>query len=220
MKTLSYWARSHKAAARILIVLSYLLLNVLGWLTGGLFHDSGILLTETALFVTITIYLAGAVFYPAKRGKAKWSCHAFFVRQKTCDLFLISATFGLVVYAGNRTSELPTSAPLAAAVSNAFVLPEDSVKKHKSVEEFALAVKDANGKLWPWKERKKLLKQQVYELKKAPAMTNGERTFLTILFVLLAIGLELGIMALSCSLSCSGAEGLAVLVGVGGTARH
>ena len=218
MKTISYWARTHKATARMLIALFYILLNILGWLTGSLLHDSGIFLSPTALSLTVTIYLAGAVFYPARRGKAKPGSTIYYFRQKTCDFLLISATFGLIVFTGNRANGIATTTTVKAAVTNYSVLPEDSVKRHKSVAEFAAAMKDNSGKLVQWKERKKILQQQLTEIKKAPAMTSTERTFLTILFVLLAIGLELGVMALSCSLSCSGSEGAAILVGVGGTA--
>ncbi|HEV7332600.1 MAG TPA: hypothetical protein VGN63_16295 [Flavisolibacter sp.] len=218
MKTISYWARSHKAAARALLVLSYLLLNSIGWQMGVLLHDSGILFSETALTITVAIYLAGAVFYPAKRWKTVWGSNKYYIRQKTCDFLLISGTFAMIVYAGNRAESFPSSVAATAAVTSNSLAPGDSVKRHKSVAEFASAMKDSKGRLLQWKERKKILKQQVNEIKKAPAMTSAERTFLTILFVLLAIGLEMGVLALSCSLSCSGSEGAALLVGVGGTA--
>ena len=79
-------------------------------------------------------------------------------------------------------------------------------------------MKDENGKMLKWKERKKMLKEQVKEIKKANNLSNGEKALLVILSVLVAAGLLYLVAALSCSLSCSGSDAAAVLVGVGGIA--
>ena len=47
--------------------------------------------------------------------------------------------------------------------------------------------------------------------------TNGERTALIILCILIAIGLLLLVAGLSCNLSCSGSEGAATVVLIFGT---
>jgi hypothetical protein len=217
MKAISYWANRHKPTARLLIVFLYVLLNYIGWQTGLLLQERQIIVTETVHFATIVFYLAGVVLYPAKSLKKKWGATNYYLRQKSCDFVLISATFLLIVYTGNHAGKFRLSNSASAAAIGFAYPPHDSVKKYKTVTAFAASMKDENGKLLPWKERKQILKQQLREIKKAPELSKTEQSLLIFLFVLLALGLEMGILALSCSLSCSGSEGAALLVGLGAT---
>ena len=218
MKQLSFWAKTHKQAARLLLTLCYVLLNLLGWQVGKLFEQSEVSLSAPVLTVLVVLYFSGIAFYPTKQLRTKWGLHKYYLRQKTADFLLISSTFGMIVYAANHTGPVPLAGEVYSAVSRTISPPEDSIRKYKSIPEFAAALKDKNGALLKWAERKKILKQQLRDVKKAPELSGAGRTFLTILFVLLAVGVELGVLSLSCSLSCSGSEGAALIVGIGGTA--
>ncbi|MEI9943660.1 MAG: hypothetical protein WDN26_05510, partial [Chitinophagaceae bacterium] len=100
-----------------------------------------------------------------------------------------------------------------------YLLPKDStLSTYKNVAAFTASMKDENGKTLKWKERKKLLKAQVKEIKKSKELSNGAKAGLIILSSIIALGLLALILGLACDLSCSGADGLAILVGVGGTA--
>jgi hypothetical protein len=106
---------------------------------------------------------------------------------------------------------LTASSFSASAVTS---LPKDSTKAYKTADEFKRSLYDENGKVLKWKERKKLLKQQVKAIKKDNTLSDGGKVGLIILCVLLALALAYGVAALSCSLSCSGSEGAAVAVAI------
>jgi hypothetical protein len=78
-------------------------------------------------------------------------------------------------------------------------------------------MKDANGNLLKWKERKKLLKVQVRAIKQTEDISKGGQIALIVLSCLVALGLVLLVASLACELSCNGSEGAAVIVGLLGT---
>ncbi|HRF20010.1 MAG TPA: hypothetical protein PK977_17660, partial [Chitinophagaceae bacterium] len=59
MRKLSFWARYHKKAARLIIFSSFLLLTIIGYYTGTWMNDLGISLSETILFLAVFLYIAG-----------------------------------------------------------------------------------------------------------------------------------------------------------------
>ncbi len=221
MKKLSLWGKNHKNPARIIIVTSFFLLTVLGIATGSLLTNAGISISTAAMFIFICIYFVGLLAYPAKSLKGKkLNAATFYIRQKTCDLLLAASTFCMIVFLANQPDKLFNySTPLNAATPVKPVFPKDSVAKtYKTIAAFAASLKDETGKSLKWKEKKKLLKEQIRAIKKVDDKTKGEKTALIILSVVVALGLLALVLSLSCNLSCSGSEGAAVLVGVGGAA--
>jgi amino acid transporter len=219
MKKISTWARVHKRPARIAIVVSFILLNILGIMTGVWLAGLGVMLSYSAAIMFVLIYSVGLLAYPSrllKNGRPARS--SFYIRQKTCDALLATATFCLVIYLGNRPETILryfSSANAAMSVTN--ILPKDSsARTYKPLKEFSLSMKDGKGTLLKWKERKKLLKEQVKAIKKSE-MSSGGKVALIILSVLLAVGLIYLVAALACSLSCNGSEAAAVIVGIAGT---
>jgi hypothetical protein len=96
---------------------------------------------------------------------------------------------------------------------------KDSISKnYKSIKDLNASMQDENGNMLKWKERKKLLKHQIREIKKANDPSKGEKVLLVILSILVALGLLYLVAALSCSIACSGSEAIALLVAIGGTA--
>ena len=69
-----------------------------------------------------------------------------------------------------------------------------------------------------WKERKKLLKEQVRAIKNSKDPSNGGKAVLIILSVLVALLLIGLIASLACRIACGGSDALAVIVVLGGTA--
>jgi hypothetical protein len=218
MKRISLWARQHVLASRIIIICSFTLLTVLGIVTGRLVDSIGFSFSSTLIMVVIAIFFIGVLAYPDKYLKGKKLKPAvFYVRQKTCDFLLAASTFCMIVYFSNQPGQLFNySNPLSAAVPASIPIPKDStLKTYKTLAAFTASLKDENGKGLKWKEKKKLLREQIKAIKKSD-MSDGGKVALIILSVLVAAGLLALVAALACDLSCNGAEGAAVLVLIGG----
>jgi energy-coupling factor transporter transmembrane protein EcfT len=221
MKKISYWARSHKWASRIIIVVSFIVLDVLAVLSGDLLRQLSVVIPFSWLLLFILLFLAAAMTYPAKNKKGvRINAAKFYTLQKSCDFILVASTFFMFMYGGNNPHKLFRFYPaLHAALKNESSIPADSLgKKYRSVKEFAAMMKDAKGNELKWKEKRKLLKTQISEIKKSNELSSGEKTLLVIASILVALGLISLIAALACDLSCSGADAAAALVGIGGTA--
>ena len=221
MKKLSVWAKDHKWSARFIIVASFIILNILGAVTGVLLSSLSISIPASVILFFACVYGSAFIAYPSRylKGK-KLNAAAFYVRQKSCDLLLAGSTFCMVVYMGNHPDRLfQYGSTLNAAAASSTSLPKDStVKTYKSIAAFSASMKDENGKPLKWKERKKLLKEQIKAIKTSREPSNGGKVVLIILAVLAAL-LLIGLVAsLACSLACSGSDAFAVIVFVGGTA--
>jgi cell division protein FtsL len=168
----------------------------------------------------IGIFLTSVLSYPSKPKKGKrLSPKKFYIKQKSFDFILAASTFGMFVCLGNRPEKFifPGSLIHATAIS-ASVPVSGSIKTYKNINSFSASMKDKNGKLLKWKERKKLLKEQIRQIKESKELSKGDKTVLVILSVVVAMLLLALVSSLSCSLSCNGADGAAALVGIGGTA--
>lgn len=221
MKKLSLWAKDHKWSARFIIVASFILLNVLGVWTGILLNSLGITIPGSVMFFFVFAYGAGFIAYPSKSlSRKKLTATAFYIRQKSCDLILAGSTFCMIVYLGNHPDRLfQYDPPFNTVMASSTSLPRDStLKTYKSIAAFSASMKNESGQPLKWKERKKLLKEQVRAIKNADEPSKGGKTALIILSVLVAIGLISLIAALACNLSCGGSDVAAVIVGLGGTA--
>src|SRR6185436_9684840 len=173
-KQLSYWAREHKWPSRFIIIFSFIAMNILGAITGLLLAGLDIAFSVWFLASFILIFSLVWLSYPSKKQDRNLT-YAF---RKTCDVVLIGTTFCLFMYFGNRqVTPLSSSIFSVSAVAS---VPKDSTKTYKSL-------KDKHGKPLKWKERKKLLKQQVKGIKKDQAMSDGGKVVLIILCVLLAV---------------------------------
>jgi len=70
------------------------------------------------------------------------------------------------------------------------VLPTDTIttRNIKPIAEFKASLRDANGVLLKFKERKHLLKKQLQAIRQSPDKTKKEKVLLTILAVLAFVG--------------------------------
>lgn len=221
MKKISYWAKAHKWRSWVIIIAAFSVLNTLGIVTGILLQQLEISVSVILVFISLFLYLAALIAYPSKSEKGKTlSRAAFYIKQKSCDFILVASTFGMIIYLSNHPDRLFQSYPtISAAMKTEPSLPKDSLAKgYKSIKDFSASMKDVNGNQLKWKERKKLLKEQIRDIKKSNGLTNGAKIGLIILSVLVAIGLIALVAALACDLSCSGSDAAAAIVGIGGTA--
>ncbi len=119
MKRVSFWALHHKLAARIIIVLIYVLLNLLGLFFGDILSSLNIFLSPAYYLVAFLLTLGGVLIYPSKKRKHFYK--NFYFRQKFADGVLITATFLFITYTGNSFTQ--SIIPLRPAVAISFVRP-------------------------------------------------------------------------------------------------
>jgi len=218
MKKISTWAKNNKWFARILVIICHILLNVIGIITGILLNDLAINIPAFALPLFIIVLLIGMIFYPKKSEMSnQTSRNLFYIRRKRWDFMLAASTFLVILYMGNHFDNPLKNYPgIYAAASS---LPGDStVKSYKKIGEFSASLKDNDGKLLKWKERKKIMKEQLKGIKNAGDLSKGEKVALTIVSILVALGLLYVVAGLACGLACNGADAAAWLVLIGGTA--
>lgn len=220
MKKLSVWASRHKWPARILLILGLQLLNLTGIAMGVLLKDLGILIPASGFFVVTLFFFSGLFFYPNKKEKPFFAPGIYYRRQKICDGILAFSAFGMFLCISNDKTPYRTyfSHYGSAAASVPAVYKDSSGYAFRMLVSFAKSMQDENGKMLKWKERKKLLKTRLSEIRQSTELSNGAKVGLTILCVLIAIGLIFLALSLACNLSCNGHDGAAVLVGVGGSA--
>lgn len=219
MRKISLWAKNHKGPARFTFAISLLLLGGIAIITGVLLHEIAVLVSPGILLAFAGVYFAAAIAYPKRTEKKKNPVSpGFYRQQKTCDWLLAASTFCMVLYIGNQPAQLAIStAPLQAAHPVGTSVPTDStIKTYKTIASFTASLKDENGKSLKWKEKKKLLKEQIRAVKKAGDLSKGAKVALIILSVLVALGLLFLVAALACDLSCGGSGFGAVLVALGG----
>ena len=218
MKQISYWAKENVLKSRLLIVIFWLLLNIFGLYVGELFREIDIKIPENYFSVCLFIITILWIKYPQKAStKEKRKC-SFYTYRKTFDVLLGFTTLILIVYTGNHWSNLNANTQTASA-STILNLPKDSFNsKNILIKNFVDEIKSKDVSKLSNRNKSKIIKKQIGVIKGAKDLSKGEKTMLIILSIVFASFLLFGIAALSCSLSCSGMEGLATLVFIGGTA--
>lgn len=208
MKSISFWAKNHKTASRVLIIVIYVLLNVIGIFLGDILFSMGIVLSPLFYAVAIVISILGLLIYPSR--KSRVSRKNFYFQQKSADIILLIATFIFIIYTGNSfyNSDFKGS-PIASASNSIYVSINHSsttIMKRKVV------VSKKHGD--------KKLKNVIREFrKKYKSSTKGQKTLYIIISAIVAAGLIMGVSALACNIACSGSEALAYIVlflGLGG----
>jgi hypothetical protein len=214
MKTLSRWAKNNPWSARLIIVISHVLVLLNAILLGLLLFVFEWEIAKWVLVFIANIFFVLYVFYPKKSTKnADWGYS--YARQKIHD-------FGLV---------LTYAAVLSLWVSNFCAKPDDH---HNTAPPAATAkfmvlkpvIPEANADPGSWyanakesiRSSRKELKRELRALKKDFKRSNnseqgdGIKVLLILLTVLGALLLATLIAALACSIACSGNEGLALVV--------
>lgn len=207
MRKISVWAYRHKWAARCLLVIIHLLLIVLAWTAGSFLLAMNYTIPILFVYAMITAYCIGCCFYPLHNNRKQY--RNFYRLQKTCDGILASASFLLVLSAANyqNTGGSPFYLSAIASVRPAVSFNvEKPIKPTATKFSFLQKIKQKLGE--------KILKLRMH-FKKA---SEGEKILLIILAVLATMLLLFGVLSLSCSISCSGSDALAVIVGILGTA--
>ena len=218
MKDISRWAKKHIWQSRLIIILIYVLLNAIGIFTGELLNELHVVIPELYLIVCIIFTITLWILYPSRQNtKARITTSALYVRRKLFDFSLGTVTFLMIIYAGNNWQHLFTKSESVQA-SNIIHLSKDSaIYDNPLIKNFISLIKGMDAHKLTQREKLRLLKDQIKTIKHDKDTSSTEKTLLIILSVIIALGLLIGLAGLSCSISCSGSEGLALVVGLGGT---
>ncbi len=212
MRSISYWARYNPLTARFFIIVIKGILICLAVYAGILFAKMQVIISPLALVIAVLATILISILYPQKR---KVQRRGFYLRQKLSDFLLAACSFVcFTTIANNLESVSPSSFSLYASVP----VTEPTAKQVLS----SLSYRDKNS-LSRLEKRilKKEFKRKLGVYAKSKLMGNNEEAenaALIILTIVAALGLMALLAALVCELSCSGADGAAVLVAILGTA--
>jgi hypothetical protein len=192
MKRISCWARDHVWSSRLLIIfLIYPLLNLTGWWLGIILNAEGLQLNPAWGYPLSFICLLLFVLYPSRQNKTRFK--NLYAYRKTIDILMGCITFCFILITGNHFTE--GFAP--GTISTAATISEEPAKTGTSSV----------------KKEKKGLKKFIQNIRRAyKNSSNGEKTGMIILAVIVAVLLVTLLGGLSCSIACNGSEGLGYAV--------
>ena len=219
MKHLSIWAKKNPWLARLIIVVSHILILLLAWFTGNEIAGLSDVLPAFLKIVFLLVFIIAAFSYPVKKDHSNNKLYSY-AKQKTCDFLLALSTFGMVtgIVASGEIS-FGSLSPLYASTPSAI-----NKNKNPTAEEILASLKyrDKNSLT---RVEKRILKTEfkrqlkIWTLAKISGnKEEGSNAGLVILAIIGAVGLFYLVAALSCSLSCNGSDAAAVVVLLLGTA--
>ena len=212
MKRISFWAYHHKWTARFLIVFSLFIINCIGLFLGDALVVAKFIVPSLWVYGLAFLFIVAFVNYPAKKEKSRYQ--NFYRRQKGSDLLLLSTTFLLIINYGNHYQLQRNQSPFHFTYASASEIRENSL----SATEIPI-VPSTKKKPSLIKQWKKKLKENIRTIRKEyKEASPGERAALIVLTLIVALALLFLVLNLSCSLSCSGSDGAALVVALLGTA--
>ena len=217
MKQLSLWAKKNPWKARLIIIVSHILILLLAWFTGSEISGLSDELPGNLKIIFVFVFVIAAFSYPVKKSKAVYS----YAKQKTCDFLLALSTFGMVTgIAASGEISFGSLSPLYANTPSAI----NNKKKDPTAEQILASLK-YRDKSSLTRVEKRILKNEfkkqlkIWTLAKISGnKEEGGKAGLLILAIVGAVGLFFLVASLSCSLSCNGSDAAAVVVLLLGTA--
>lgn len=207
MKKISFWASGHVKTARLLIVFIKLLLAAMAYYAGMALYKNEIILPSGAIyFFTFLVLLLVIAVYPDRK-KTALSKNLVYIKQKTCDFILPLLSFLIIVTMVN-TGNTVSSYPGAYSIT---------IMKNPTAQEILASGKTKESLT---RTEKKILKKEFFKQLKiyAAAKITGDKetsgkAWKIALAIIVMVGLIYLLAALACSLSCSGSDAAAIIVG-------
>ena len=181
--------------------------------------EVSVILPQLYFIACIIFTIALWIWYPDRQNaKPGFASSALYVRRKLFDFSLGAVTFLMIIYAGNNWEHLFIKSESAQA-SKIIPLSKDSaIYNNPLIKNFIAGIKSMDVSKLSQREKLRLIKDQIKTIKHDKDTSKGDKTLLLItLSVIIALALLYGLAALSCSISCSGSEALAIIVAIGGT---
>ena len=229
LSQLSFWAKKHQIAARLLIAFSRIIMGYYAFYWGAILADIDKDFSNSVFLVSACVYLIGFIFYPRNKERRSFSL----TRQKVCDGLLVISSCAFWLAAGNYTvhwqpkaeTETAQIEVLQSAIGKngkPLVYPSlehSNVVKKVDKKREGLFKKLKNIKIGFFKKLKARVMVKLALIKSAYRQLDGEQIALLILASLAIIaGLGYLTLVLSCNLSCNGQEGAATAVALFGCA--
>lgn len=218
MKQISIWAKHHVWQARLLIILSHILLTIIAIYWGVLLFKAGWLIQEAWLYALLLVYFLLYIVYPGggkNRNKRYYSRLLMHHCMAICS-FLLVFTFTNNSLNSNTITNIYASVIIPAKKLTGFKNPE--------AEKLVTLYRSGEKNKFNKQERRILKKELTFqvtrykEAKKSGQKDEGSSAALIILTILGALLLLSLVGSAACTLSCNGNDGAAVAVLVLGVA--
>ncbi len=202
---ISYWAALNPGKARFIISVIQIMTGMVGLILGTKLANVGTHFSDLSKSIVAATFFTSVLLYPVRKSRISLIKRTYF-RQKTHDLVLFLSGFMFMVYAGNYYSRQINSLINLAGKAD-YIELQENVQLEKAQQ-----------------QNPQVFLQQANQPQDKPAKppkdgwSKGEKVFLTILILVQLSGLGYGVAALSCELSCSGLNGLAVIMAIVGAA--
>ena len=214
MKKLSYWSKRNPVTARIIIVISHVMLIIIGISFGIYSYLEEFHISMGFINLMVSAFFIAFLLYPIRGHKEGMYKYSYTRRVRHDFMLVMSSTCVLVAgvnnFAFQPLQSLPNQVPVQLMITTGIIEEVAPIKRG--------FVKSAFNQI---KEYRTELKQQLKSMKAERRMNEGNKSgakaVLILLTLVFAVGLFIGVASLSCNLSCSGHEGLATVVLLGGT---
>lgn len=214
MKKLAYWSKKNPIKAMIIIGLSHVLLVIIGIAMGIRTYLDEFPIPDGFLLLMVILFFTAYLFYPIrglKTGIWKYS----FSRRVKHDFILVMASTCVLAAGINNFAFQPLQNQVSQPQVSLMIVPENiggsGLVKKELRKSILSKIKQMRTDI---KQTLKLMKTDV---QKGNGQKAGLKILLILLTVLVAAALWYSVAALSCQISCSGNEGLATVVLLGGT---
>ncbi len=218
MKKLSLWAKHHIWQSRALIVFIYILLNIIGIYIGRLLNEINMIVPQFLFIVCIILTGVLWITYPHRQNlKQRNIFSSLYMQRKVFDFSLGVVTLLMIIYIGNNRERLFITTGTATASFIIRGAKDTTLYDNPLIKNFVSSIKNRHNSHLTQREKLRLIKDQIKTIKHSKDTSKTNKILLIILSVFIALNLLAGISALSCNLSCSGSEALAIIVGIAGT---
>jgi|SRR5687768_11013613 len=215
MRSLSRFAKSHPVQARIIIIVSHILLVLIAFYLSATLTHWGIRFSTLWLCFSLLGFFVVGMFYPRRQGGVIIS----YAKRKGFDFLVALSGFAVFFSTANFLNQPKESLTpvMATHIPNPLY---KNPQAEKLLNAFASGEKNSFTK-----KEKRIIRQEFnHQVKQwVKAKISGDRSkgaqiALIILSIIAALGLLYLVAALACSLSCNGSDVAAIIVGVVGAA--
>lgn len=205
MKRVSYWAKHHPKSSRLIITICQALIYLSAMYTGALLEDAGIHIPATVMIIFSLLLVTGVLLYN------RIFIHKHYWRKKAIDFLVCFSTFICLSFYYNDTARIRSVNAYTTLQGSLFsneTAVKDSVKTTASLSKKEM------------RERRKAFRKMLQGYQKTESGSGGKggKIALTLLLALGSLLLLGAVTVLSCSLSCSGSDAAALIVGITGLA--
>jgi len=217
---LSYWAKSHRVSAILVIAISKIVIGSIALFLGISANFEGLTMESKIGGLVFGIIAAVCIVaYPTKRLKKKLGFTSFYQYRKVMDGFLVAFGFAFCFFVGNLLPNWVAQPTTLTAMSPRVPTALSIVGQPKTTQQAPSMERGGMFHKWLIKKAKSKIKRAMEKIARLEGNTMEVpmKIFLTLVFLALIIGLGYLTLSLGCNLSCSGQETLGAIVGIGGT---